>query len=461
MATIVHRKDKYYVVYYTEDKKGNRKQKWETYKSKEAAEHRRFEVEGLTEKGVFVPPVCKTVRELMKEYINTYGKEAWTFSSYESHVSIINNYILPTIGDMKLEEITVFVLEHYYRELLKVKAVKNPMTGRRRNEYVTPSTVHRIHQILRSCFNQAVKWGLMEKNPARQATLPRVRPKKRDIWDTDTLFKAINLCQSDILKLALNLSFACSLRMGEMLGLTWDCVDISEDAEAKSEEFVYINKELQRVSLKALADLEDRDVILQFPNAKPKCKTVLILKTPKTESSVRKIYIPKTVAGMLRDWKARQEEAKGILGSDYQDYNLVFASDYGTPVESNKIREQLNRLIKDNDLPPVVFHSMRHASITYKLKLSGGDIKSVQGDSGHAQAKMVEDVYSHILDEDRKTNAERFEQQFYSGKGRSAKKKEKTQIPAGIDPAILKALQDPETAKMLAALVKSIENKDS
>ncbi len=57
------------------------------------------------------------------------------------------------------------------------------------------------------------------------------------------------------------------------------------------------------------------------------------------------------------------------------------------------------------------------ASITYKLKLNGGDIKAVQGGSGHAQAKMVTDQYSHIIDEDRKHNAELFEQAFYEKKG--------------------------------------------
>jgi hypothetical protein len=51
---------------------------------------------------------------------------------------------------------------------------------------------------------------------------------------------------------------------------------------------------------------------------------------------------------------------------------------------------------------------------------------------------MVEDVYSHILDEDRKTNAERFEEQFYSGKGQTTENA--ARVPEGIDPAILKAL---------------------
>jgi hypothetical protein len=59
-----------------------------------------------------------------------------------------------------------------------------------------------------------------------------------------------------------------------------------------------------------------------------------------------------------------------------------------------------------------VFHSLRHTSVTYKLKLSDGDIKAVQGDSGHAQADMVTEVYGHIIDEDRRKNAERMEKKI-------------------------------------------------
>ncbi len=102
------------------------------------------------------------------------------------------------------------------------------------------------------------------------------------------------------------------------------------------------------------------------------------------------------------------------------DFILVFASSCGRPIEGQVINRALAKLIKDNDLPPVVFHSFRHSSITYKLKLNGGDMKSVQGDSGHAQVKMVADVYSHIIDDDRRINAQRFEEQFYQSKAGSA-----------------------------------------
>lgn len=108
------------------------------------------------------------------------------------------------------------------------------------------------------------------------------------------------------------------------------------------------------------------------------------------------------------------EEYKELFGDEYVDYNLVFCNANGRPIEGQFIERAFNKLIQDNDLPKVVFHSLRHTSITYKLKLNGGDVKSVQGDSGHAQSKMVSDVYSHIIDEDRRMNAQKIENAFYS-----------------------------------------------
>ena len=103
-------------------------------------------------------------------------------------------------------------------------------------------------------------------------------------------------------------------------------------------------------------------------------------------------------------------------------------------------------------------------SITYKLKLNGGDMKSVQGDSGHAQVKMVADVYSHIIDEDRCINAQRLEKAFYSSK--TPDPVEDTE-PETADTAvtesdesdavkILELLKNPETAALLKQLAKAL-----
>ena len=142
----------------------------------------------------------------------------------------------------------------------------------------------------------------------------------------------------------------------------------------------------------------------------------IVLKEPKTKTSTRKVFLPKTVAEMLKTRYQEIQEYKELFGDEFYDYNLVFCNANGRPLEQQVINRALQKLIRDNDLPPVVFHSLRHSSITYKLKLNGGDIKSVQGDSGHAQVKMVTDVYSHILDEDRRINAQRFEETFYQQK---------------------------------------------
>ena len=83
--------------------------------------------------------------------------------------------------------------------------------------------------------------------------------------------------------------------------------------------------------------------------------------------------------------------------------------DNGNPVESRIVRDRFQKLCEENDYEVVVFHSLRHLSTGYKLKMTNGDVKSVQGDTGHAEAEMVTDVYSEIIDEDRRFNAQKMD----------------------------------------------------
>ena len=457
MASIVNRKGRYCVVYNYINQKGQRKQKWETYKTLAEAKARQKVVEYKTEIGSFMVPQCKTVNELMAEYVELYGKNKWAMSTYSGNVALIEHYVKPMIGSMKLEEVTPRVLEKYYQKLLTMKAVQKKNT--KKNQNISAGTVREIHKLLRSCFGQAVKWELMEKNPAALATVPKHEKKERDIWTAETLFHAIDVCDDERLKLALNLAFSCSLRIGELLGLTWDCVDISEESISTGTASVTVTKELQRVSRSASESVENTDIILTFPSKTSRTQTILVLKAPKTRSSVRKVFLPHTVAEMLTSWKKRQDYEKEALGAEYQDYNLVMAGPLGLPTESSTITDSFKRLIKENDLPKVVFHSLRHSSITYKLKLNGGDVKAVQGDSGHAQATMVTEVYSHILDDDRKKNAALFEKAFYSGKGtdnseNSLSGPESSPMKTTGDmETLMKLLGNPETAGLLKALM--------
>lgn len=467
MASIISRNNRFYVICSYMDEQGKRKQKWETFKTLPEAEERKAQIEYSQQLGTFTIPSCTTLSDLLSEYVSLYGKVKWSISAYSSNTSLIKHYIEPYLGNIKLKEVTARSLEKYYQMLLKTPATRRA-TDRKNKKVtatVTPSTIRKVHSLLRSAFNQAEKWDLIDKNPARYATIPKQEAKQREIWDAPTLFKAIECCEDQCLKLCLNLAFACSLRIGELLGLTWDCVDISEESIMAGNASIFVNKELQRVNKTVMNTLDSKDILVTFPNQSSKNKTVLVLKKPKTLTSTRKVFLPKSVAEMLVAWKMEQNSIIEALGSEYSDFQLVIAGSYGFPIESSRIRKAMKDLIKDNNLPPVVFHSLRHSSITYKLKLNGGDIKAVQGDSGHSQAQMVTDQYSHILDENRKQNAELLERAFYrgNGTGKITAKQQETAQPCQSFPAseadiaqAMKVLSDPEMVKLLKLLSKTV-----
>ena len=417
MASIRKRNDKFAVVLTMKDSRtGKWKQKWITCDTYAEAKKKASEIEFKKANGLLAPPSVMTVGDLVTEYINMYGKEHWSVKTYERNRHLIQKYIIPLMGNAKLEQINVRYLEYFYKQL-QTQNWNESEDGSEKK--VAPTVVRDIQKLLKSVFHQAVKWQLMDRNPAEGVDLPKYKSKEREVWSPETMMYANQVCKDEKLKLAINLTFAASLRIGEALGLTWDCVDISDEAVAENRARIRIEKELLRVSINAVNALEGKDIIKVFPPRFRKAEdasTELVLKAPKTESSIRSVFIPPTVVEMLKSQRKRQNEIREMFDGDYHDYNLVLCQDFGDPMERRQLANALDKLIRQHDLPPVTLHSFRHASITYKLKLSGGNIKAVQGDSGHAQAKMVLDLYSHIMDEDRKRNAKRLEEAFYQKK---------------------------------------------
>ena len=452
------------MIYKVKDENGKYHQKWETYATKTEAETRRKEVEYRIAVGNFEVPKCVRLQELLEEYIKIYGSDKWSVTTYSGNVSLINNYIIPTIGNTKITEINNHFLEKYYKKLLDMPAVNSTRNADGSGGTITPSTVFEIHKVLRSCFRQAVKWDMMGKNPAVDATVPKAKKQEREIWTAEMLMQALEACDNKMLKIAFHLAFTATLRIGELLGLTWDDMDISEEAIADNKAYVIINKQVERVSKDAIEALNSKEIIMIFPSQKKNNKTVRVLKSPKTDSSKRKVFISKSVAQCLIDLKKDQEEIIEALGNEYQNYNLVMATTFGLPIGDSYLRTKMQDIIDELGLPDVVFHSLRHTSVTYKLKLSGGDIKAVQGDSGHAQADMVTEVYGHILDEDRRKNAELMENAFYNKENLNPQMKNQDEgnstitVPDGVDAELLmKVLGNPEMAALLTSLAKTMK----
>lgn len=324
-----------------------------------------------------------TIKQLMEEYVRLYGLNHWSEGTLLCNQHRINDYIIPYIGDWRIKTITTHMLEDFYRELQTKPAVK--MKGREHeNKLISASVVEKVHAIIRSALNQALRWDYLRgANPAMAVELPQQKKQQRDAWRDSKASYALSVCDDTILKLCMYLALVCSMRIGEILGLTQDCIHIEPELVKNNEAYLTVDKELRRVTKKCIAALREngRDgIFLTFPEwKKTSCTTSLVLETPKTESSVRNIYLPQTVVDALISNRTSQENLKEDLSDEYLDFNIVIAQPNGRPYKEHHILQRFKALITEHDLKPVVFHSLRHSSTSVKLKLSGGDIKAVQG----------------------------------------------------------------------------------
>ena len=181
MAFIRHRGKTYSVVYKILDENGKEHTTSETFATQKEADKRKKEIEYKQSIGKFEVQKCATLKELIEEYVQIYGHDKWGVSTYSGNVALINNYILPTIGDTKLAGINTHFIEKYYKDLLKMPAVK------------------------------------CTKNPAVDATVPKAKKQEREIWTAEMLMQALEACDNKILKIAFHLAVTATLLIGELL----------------------------------------------------------------------------------------------------------------------------------------------------------------------------------------------------------------------------------------------------
>lgn len=405
----------------------------ETFRSEEEALIRDMQIKLAKKNGTFEPParLAKgviqqqtdiTMSEFLDEYIEVYGLKKWGNSYYSTCTGLLKNYVKPYLGNRYVGSITVKDMDAYYTMLLDKPAVVvsgHMDTGAK----ISAHTVSRIHKVLKSAFSKAVVWNYTSVNPTIGATLPEQKSSKRDAWSDAEAIQALNVCENPVLQIAMYLALGCSMRLGEILGLQWAQVHMEDALVSSGEAYLRIDRELKRCSNESIEVLERVNrstVMFKFPKVMPKKgTTTLVLKAPKTESSNRIVYLPAAVVEELRKVQKQQQEHKALMGDEYHDYDLVVAQMNGHPYEHRVIDKLFYRLIEQNSFRPVVFHSLRHSSTSLKLKLSRGNIKAVQGDTGHAEARMVTDTYAHGFDADRKLIAQEMDTGFFAKVGAS------------------------------------------
>lgn len=215
-----------------------------------------------------------------------------------------------------------------------------------------------------------------------------------------------------VMHCAMQLAFACCMRGGEVGAAQWDRYDPESG-------ILYIDRLIDRVDKKLAERLPKMEIKYRFPNLYPGTRTVVVLKQPKTEGSIRNVYLPKTVVYKLEKLRKIQDKFHMELGDDgYMDYGLIICQANGRPCMTEHLNHWFKDILEtmnDPELDPneYVFHSIRHTSAGLKLRISKGDIKSVQGDGGWTTPDMVTKRYADILDEDRQILAAEMEKKFY------------------------------------------------
>jgi integrase len=443
MATIIRRGKRFSVVYSVDGK-----QKWESFKTEAEANARRMEIEYKQNTGTFIPPNPMTLEEFLNEYVEVYGITKWSHSTYNSNMGLIRNYIVPIIGQWKLKDITTKKMDSYFTKLKSQSAVQQK--GRGNPGLISDRNIYDINLLLSNAFDRAVDWEYAGKNPITRNACPEREDNPRKIWEPETAKEALAVCRNLNLLACMHLSIACSMRLGEVVGLRWQFISFGDVESGFEDAVLQIDAQLQRISKKTYEVLRRKQdqIKLVFPSFRDNTNTMLVLKTLKTKSSARMVWIPATTAAVLWKLKKEQEELKAVVGDEYQDFDMVIAQSNGRPIEGGNISELFNHLIAENGFPKVEFHSLRHLSTTVKLLISKGDVKSVQGDTGHAQAKMVTDTYAHILDQNRRNTAKKFEKAFYGDS-------EERAVEGSLESVIAQCLKNPEAIEVLRSLFAS------
>ena len=171
---------------------------------------------------------------------------------------------------------------------------------------------------------------------------------------------------------------------------------------------------MQRVQKISLAKTGKGCILQEFEDKREGSTTTLVLKKTKTASSNRTIFMTAVLKEELKHWLKRLEMDEAVEPERYRNSGMLLRLPNGLAVEPILIRK---KFIKWQDEHPeftrIVFHGLRHSSATYQLMISGGDVKAVQGTTGHASANLLVNTYAHIQQDSRKKLGKKFEKGFY------------------------------------------------
>ncbi|DAA86637.1 TPA: hypothetical protein CPT87_01190 [Candidatus Gastranaerophilales bacterium HUM_5] len=303
-------------------------------------------------------------------------------STSQSYEMIIRRHIKPFLGDIAFANLSSDDIKEFYRFLYD-NGKLNGKGG------LSSKTVENIHLVISSCINYALKKGELIRNPLLTVKLKREGKKEVEVFTREEQKKIINECPNHYYGMAIKFDFYTGLRAGELLGLTWDCVDFYKNT-------IRINKQVQRNK--------------NF-SRNAQTKTVLgFVYNTKTETSNRVIKVMQPLMNDLAKYKLRQDTIKRKLGQDYYaKLNLVFPRQDGYFTDTGTFLDAFSRIQNKLEIKHRNVHAMRHTFATRALE-SGMKPIVVSRLLGHASIQITMDIYGHVIPDFAEQELEKMEE---------------------------------------------------
>jgi len=286
-------------------------------------------------------------------------------NTYLQYSQIVHQHIVPTLGKILLKDLRPDHVQSLYT--MKLAGGTSPRTTRM------------IHAVLHRALNHALSLGLVIRNVSDVVTRPKVPRKEMKTLDDYQVRQLIQAAEGSRFQILFWIAVTTGLRQGELLGLKWSDVDWQTGR-------VQIQRQVQRRKGQGLVFCE-----------------------PKSASGRRVITLGKATVEKLREHKEKQYQEKVLAGEKWQDYNLIFPSPIGTPLDSSNVMKVYKKCLEKAGLPNLRFHDLRHTAATLMLQ-QGINPKIVQERLGHSDISLTLNTYSHVLPSMQEEAAEKMDE---------------------------------------------------